>query len=460
MASLTNTLNGRLAGTPYQFPNDRDGIARAKHVTEKTGDMQNRCARVARLLDDAGFAQGERTTTDLRVRVVYESNAIEGVGASLTETDELVRRAHPLAHYTLQTSLSDEPKIREVLGLNAAHLVAEQLGAMGSEPIREIDLRELHRFILGAESPHAGRYKQMNNSIVGSPLRTAHFGDVGTQMQSLAEWLNSNKTSPPLAACIVHAWLTHIHPFLDGNGRMARLMANMVLSRFEWPPLVIKSSVDRGEYLDALKHSDEAGDILPLFDLFVKAIDRALVELEDPDYIGRLLARDIDSEKRPLANASYAQWVSAEKRFRAALISECRRRGVSFQVVGSLQATDFDYLARGDRLGNGWYAKIEAEDIDLLAWFGFRSNAGRSVVPEWAVPAIFFSARDESPHAAHPYKTLKDTGVMGVDEVALLPGDPPTVAVRVSEKTSVWGIDMAAAKIAEELTAFSRRERV
>ena len=75
---------------------------------------------------------------------------------------------------------------------------------------------------------------------------------------------------------------------------MARLLANLALVQSHYPPLLLRSTADREPYLDALAASDEA-DILPLYDLFVGSLRRAVRVMERPNYVeskvrGELLA--------------------------------------------------------------------------------------------------------------------------------------------------------------------------
>jgi Fic family protein len=78
-----------------------------------------------------------------------------------------------------------------------------------------------------------------------------------------------------VAAWIQHQ-LSHIHPFCDGNGRMARLMTNLILSRFALPPSRVKyEGNNRTEYIQALCQIDLYGDYEPLKRLIAKSIAEA-----------------------------------------------------------------------------------------------------------------------------------------------------------------------------------------
>ena len=164
-----------------------------------------------------------------------------------------------------------------------------------ARPLREVDIRALHQIAVPSEA-FAGEYRSEPVEIAGSTHVPRTLRTSPRQMEQLVAWLNETSSLPRLAACVVHSWLTIIHPFKDGNGRVARLLANAVLLRAGWPSLIVRAS-DRLQYLDALSASDEGGDLLPLFDLFVKTIVYSLSELEKPDLAEKLFG--IDLQRQP-----------------------------------------------------------------------------------------------------------------------------------------------------------------
>jgi len=102
---------------------------------------------------------------------------------------------------------------------------------------------------------------------------------VQSEMDRLVE-LHGQHIAEDLPADVAAAWLHHrfaqIHPFADGNGRVARAITNIVFIRAGWFPLVVRND-DRTSYLDALEAADD-GDLAPLVRLFGEIQRRAFVQ--------------------------------------------------------------------------------------------------------------------------------------------------------------------------------------
>lgn len=109
---------------------------------------------------------------------------------------------------------------------------------------------------------HAGQYKTRPNSVItryGDRFDYASPEETPALMSDLVEWYNKaeqeGKLSPVELAAIFHYRYIRIHPFEDGNGRIARLMVNYILSRHGWPMIVVRNK-RKLEYLDALHETD------------------------------------------------------------------------------------------------------------------------------------------------------------------------------------------------------------
>lgn len=101
---------------------------------------------------------------------------------------------------------------------------------------------------------------------------------VSSEMDKLIEWHRQHLSSeipPEIEAAWLHHRFTQIHPFQDGNGRVARCLASLVFIQAGWFPLVLTRD-DRGIYIDSLEKADQ-GDLSPLIELFSKAQKQAFI---------------------------------------------------------------------------------------------------------------------------------------------------------------------------------------
>jgi Fic family protein len=424
-ASVTS-INRFLDGSPYLLPEDDLGEEVAAKAVRDMRNVERRVRRLAERLGDIRSGVLHPWSSETNTRLIYESNELEGLGSSFRETYELVQAAADkptddvLRHFHLQRSVTAEPKVLDVLGLHAAKRVADELAEEQFLQLRQSDIRNLHQLILG-DQWGSGQYKTHHNVIEGTEHRTTDPIYVPAAMGELVDWLNASGTVPAtLRATVLHAWLTTIHPFADGNGRLSRLLSNLVLTQAGYPPLIVKNLADRGAYIDALGHSDEAGDLLPLFAVFVKALQRSVVELEDPKFAAAVFRHDLLGTEEP----RYREWQLALGAFVTAIAEDAQDAGLSWRTLGGLGPSDYYLLSLGKSEGNGWLGKLQSTDgrTDYLLWLGFTSETTRSRAPHTAgLPAIFLSVRDRRPLAQHPYLPLLDVDGFTVNEIVLVP---------------------------------------
>lgn len=95
---------------------------------------------------------------------------------------------------------------------------------------------------------HAGQYKTRPNSVItryGDRFDYASPEETPGLMGDLVDWYNAaeqeGKLSPVELAALFHYRYIRIHPFEDGNGRIARLMVNYILTRHDYPMIVVRS---------------------------------------------------------------------------------------------------------------------------------------------------------------------------------------------------------------------------
>ena len=208
-----------------------------------------------------------------RFEQVAESNAIEGSTLSVGETELAVLKGITITGH-------DPAFARDAVALDRALGRITELARDTSVPTNIEQLHEVHALLLG-DRPGAGIFRKERVTIRGSkhtPPKT--WKQVMSQMTEWQNWSTENRTLPaPIRSAVMHAWLTHVHPFIDGNGRTSRAIGNLELIRAGYPPIIIKKK-ERDRYIEALAESDEAGDIRSFMELVFDRIEGGLTGLE------------------------------------------------------------------------------------------------------------------------------------------------------------------------------------
>ncbi len=177
------------------------------------------------------------------VELTYSSNALEGNTLTRSETAIVLEKGITVSGKPLKDHL-------EAAGHADALGYMRALAASG-EPVREMDVRNLHRLVMQRLDPgEAGRYSQHGRLIAGSPLILPSPAELPALMGDFGHWLEGAEPSPE-NAFDAHERLVTIHPFSDGNGRTARLLMNVLLLRAGYPPLVLLPEA-RPAYHEAL----------------------------------------------------------------------------------------------------------------------------------------------------------------------------------------------------------------
>ena len=122
--------------------------------------------------------------------------------------------------------------------------------------------------------------RQVNNPMRSDGLIHEYCPpeQVASEMDNLISWHRQhqeNKIPPEVEAAWLHHRFTQIHPFQDGNGRVARCLASLVFLQAGWFPLSLTRD-ERVVYLDALERADR-GDLSPLIQLFSKRQKQAFI---------------------------------------------------------------------------------------------------------------------------------------------------------------------------------------
>jgi len=208
---------------------------------------------------------------DLIIKWTYNSNAIEGNTLTLNET-KVALEGITVGGKTLREHF-------EAINHKEAILFIEELVSK-NENLSEYQIKSIHSLILkNVDDKNAGKYREHNVLISGAKHRPPEAFKVPFLMGEFIKWYNRDgqKLHPIERACKVHIDFVGIHPFIDGNGKTARLLLNFELLKSAFPPVVIKKE-DRLEYYNSLDIAHTTGDYEP----FIKFISKLVEESFEP----------------------------------------------------------------------------------------------------------------------------------------------------------------------------------
>lgn len=209
-----------------------------------------------------------RLHEDLQIRLTFHSNAIEGNTLSLRETQLVIEQGITIGGHSLREHL-------EATNHAAAYAAMAKL-ADAAAPITVATVLDLHRLVADRLLDEPGQLRRGAVSIRGARLVPPPAREAPALMEAWAAWLTGEglRYEPVTRATIAHHGLLAIHPFLDGNGRTARLLLNLQLLRAGYPPALLLKEWRLG-YLEALARADR-GRYGPLLNLVGRAVESGL----------------------------------------------------------------------------------------------------------------------------------------------------------------------------------------
>jgi Fic family protein len=242
----------------------------------------------------------------LQVEFVYNSNGIEGITLSPGET-ALAMRGLTVSGKSIGEVLAAQNHPRAIE-------IVERI-AFGGKKIREQEILEIHKAIMSGIISSAGQYRRGDVQIVGVSFSPPPAYMVQELVgKDLIRFVNDNtgELRPIELAAHAHYYMAWIHPFDDGNGRMARLLMNLILLRNHYPAAIVKK-VDRKKYIDALDAVTGKGSFEPFLRFIARSVEQSL-----DIYLGRQKLKKF----RPLSQLAKGTPYSSE------YLSLQARRGV------------------------------------------------------------------------------------------------------------------------------------
>lgn len=212
---------------------------------------------------------------------VYNSNAIENSALSLEETEKIL----------LQIDLDRYISEREIFEAKNLGRVVSYINKRAKE--QELDLEvilSLHRMLISnIRDDVAGRFRSDNEYVrVGSHIAPSPKEIKDRLQRMLAEYNASIHESIIKRIARLHLTFEYVHPFVDGNGRIGRVINNYLLIREGYVPINIKF-IDRKKYYEAFREFDEKGSTAIMEEITAKALTNSyykrLAYLEDKKII-------------------------------------------------------------------------------------------------------------------------------------------------------------------------------
>ena len=205
-----------------------------------------------------------------RVELTYTSNAIEGNTLTRRETALVIEKGLTVGGKLLTEHLE------AINHAQALDWVKEQVRRKPAS-LTEKEILHIHDVILKViDDANAGHYRSVPVRISGSTVVLPNPRKVPDLIQEFAAWLASDQGLHPVElAAEAHYRLVTIHPFVDGNGRSARLLMNMILLMSGYPAAIIRKR-DRLAYIGSLEKAQLGGSKSDYFKIISNAVDRSL----------------------------------------------------------------------------------------------------------------------------------------------------------------------------------------
>jgi Fic family protein len=251
---------------------------KALETTEVTTALQEQLGRIDALRKNWGAKQPsaglqlEKMNESFAVEYTYESNRIEGNTLSMQETYLVVHQGLTIGGKSVQEHL-------EAINHDEAIEFVRDLVNNKTE-ITEYRLKQIHHLVLkGIDRRNAGVYRSVPVRIGGSPHIPPEPFLLNKLMEDLFRFYEAEKfrMHPVLLAAEMHERLVTIHPFIDGNGRTARLLMNLILLRNGYTLAILKGSDEnRLAYYQALQAVQTDANPEPFYTLIASAVEEGL----------------------------------------------------------------------------------------------------------------------------------------------------------------------------------------
>ena len=203
------------------------------------------------------------------VECTYNSNAIEGNTLSLSETALVIERGITIGGKTVREHLE---AINHAQAINFIKEIARKKPAT----ITTDDILAIHKIILQKiDDRNAGAFRKIAIRTLGSTTIFPNYAKVPLLMIDFMQWLQTTHDHPAIIGALAHFKLVSIHPFVDGNGRTARLLMNLILLQHGYPIAIVKQA-HRSAYINAIETARTTENFTDFYILILHAVEESL----------------------------------------------------------------------------------------------------------------------------------------------------------------------------------------
>lgn len=417
--------NIAISGTPYVY--DKGIIPLIQKIDERVRFLRSQGRLTPEVL--------QRIQKYFRIKNIHHSNAIEGNRLDYGETRMVVEQGLTITGKPLRDSL-------EAKNLAQAMDFFEELVSHTDKPITLHDVRQIHAAILaGIDDSNAGKYRLSEVEISGSQYKPPSYIHVPDEMEKFGIWLETItsadyvfQTSPVILACAAHTWFVYIHPFLDGNGRTARILMNLVLMRHGYPISIVTRD-DRARYYDSLEAS-HGSDLTPFISLICDTLEESLDEYEravreqvDNLEWARSLMQQVKVQQEKALRVQYDVWKSAMELLKSYFKQTVDTLNEISDVV-TVYFTGYDVIdfekyinaQRGIIIKRSWFFRLDIVSgpqrqyhSRYMFFFGLPSNLMKTQLES---PVSIFISREERPFYYERLDQIYNSHVPSLREIS------------------------------------------
>ena len=211
--------------------------------------------------------------TKTRIEHVWSSTALEGNTINEEETAWIIMDGLTVANHPLREHF--EVKATDLAYSQMLNLVKKET------EITENIIKELNKTVTTFTESDFDRWGHYRRVLVypfgGDKNAYTPWQKIPLEMAKLISWLNQDKSHPIERAALLHLKFVSIHPFIDGNGRCARLLMNLILVQHGYPVINIQpDEISRLDYIKALKKAQSENDESDFINLIIAYVENTL----------------------------------------------------------------------------------------------------------------------------------------------------------------------------------------